>query len=74
MAHLRFHIRYPEGNIREPILYQVGHEYNVVTDIRRADVRDTIGGRMWSCPVTPWRLNGPLPGCEPKVVSLIRSS
>lgn len=43
MTHLRFHIRFPEGNIREPILYQVGREYHVVTDIRRADVRETIG-------------------------------
>lgn len=43
MTHLRFHIRFPEGNIKEPILYQIGCEYNVVTDIRRADVRETIG-------------------------------
>ena len=43
MTHLRFHIRFPEGNIKEPILYQIGREYNVVTDIRRADVRETIG-------------------------------
>lgn len=43
MTHLRFHIRFPEGNIKDPILYQIGREYNVVTDIRRADVRETIG-------------------------------
>ena len=41
MAHLRFHIRFPEDKIREPIIYQIGREYNVVTDVRRADVRDT---------------------------------
>jgi hypothetical protein len=43
MAHLRFHIRFPEDKIREPIIYQIGREYHVVTDVRRADVRDTTG-------------------------------
>ena len=43
MTHLRFHIRFPEDKIREPIIYQIGREYNVVTDVRRADVRDTTG-------------------------------
>jgi hypothetical protein len=43
MAHLRFHIRFPEDKIREPIIYQIGREYNIVTDVRRADVRDTTG-------------------------------
>lgn len=43
MAHLRFHIRFPEEKIRQPIIYQIGREYNVVTDVRRADVRDTTG-------------------------------
>ena len=42
-SHLRFHIRFPEDKIREPIIYQIGREYNVVTDVRRADVRDTTG-------------------------------
>jgi hypothetical protein len=43
MAHLRNHIRYPEDKIREPIIYQIGREYNLVTDVRRADVRETTG-------------------------------
>jgi hypothetical protein len=43
MAHLRFHIRFSEEKIRQPIIYQIGREYNVVTDVRRADVRDTTG-------------------------------
>jgi L-aspartate semialdehyde sulfurtransferase ferredoxin len=43
MAHLRFHIRFPEDKIREPIIYQIGREYKVVTDVRRADVRETTG-------------------------------
>ena len=43
MPNLRFHIRFPEDKIKEPILYQIGHEYKVVTNVRRADVRETTG-------------------------------
>ena len=43
MASLRFHIRFPESKITEPIIYQIGHEYKVVTNVRRADVRETTG-------------------------------
>jgi len=43
MAKLRFHIRFPEEKIPDPIIYQIGHEYKVVTSIRRADVRETTG-------------------------------
>jgi ABC-type methionine transport system ATPase subunit len=43
MAHLRFHIRFPEDKIKEPIIYQIGKEYKVVTNVRRADVRETTG-------------------------------
>ena len=43
MAKLRFHIRFSEEKIPEPIVYQIGHEYKVVTSIRRADVRETAG-------------------------------
>ena len=43
MAKLRFHIRYPEERIPDPILHQIGHEYKVVPSIRRADVRETTG-------------------------------
>ncbi|HPV81990.1 MAG: NIL domain-containing protein [Nitrospira sp.] len=43
MTSLRFHIRFPENKIKEPIIYQIGHEYKVVTNVRRADVRETTG-------------------------------
>lgn len=43
MASLRFHIRFPEAKVKEPIIYQIGHEYKVVTNVRRADVRETTG-------------------------------
>lgn len=43
MASMRFHIRFPEDKIKEPIVYQIGKEYKVVTNVRRADVRETTG-------------------------------
>jgi len=43
MAHLRFHVRFHEAIVKEPIIYQIGREYNVVTNVRRADVRETTG-------------------------------
>jgi ABC-type methionine transport system ATPase subunit len=43
MASMRFHIRFPEDKIKEPVIYQIGKEYQVVTNVRRADVRETTG-------------------------------
>jgi ABC-type methionine transport system ATPase subunit len=43
LSHLRFHVRFPEDKVKEPIIYQIGREYNVVTNVRRADVRETTG-------------------------------
>lgn len=43
MASLRFHIRVPQDKVKEPVLYQVGHDYKIVTNVRRADVRETVG-------------------------------
>ena len=43
MASLKVHITFPEGKIKEPIIYQVGQEYKVVTNIRKADVTEKTG-------------------------------
>jgi hypothetical protein len=43
MTNMRFHIRFPEDKIKEPVIYQIGREYQVVTNVRRADVRETTG-------------------------------
>ena len=29
--------------IKEPVIYRLGHDYNVVTNIRRADVQENVG-------------------------------
>jgi hypothetical protein len=43
MASLKVHITFPEERIKEPIIYQIGHEYKIVTNIRRADVTEKTG-------------------------------
>jgi ABC-type methionine transport system ATPase subunit len=43
MSNLRFHIRFPEEKIKEPVIYEIGKEYKVITNVRRADVRETTG-------------------------------
>jgi hypothetical protein len=43
MASRRVHITFPESRIKDPVIYQIGHEYKVVTNIRRADVTDKSG-------------------------------
>ena len=43
MASLKVHITFPEGKIKEPVIYQIGQKYHVITNIRRADVTETTG-------------------------------
>jgi ABC-type methionine transport system ATPase subunit len=43
MASLKVRITFPEEKIKEPIIYQIGKDYNVVTNIRRADVTEKTG-------------------------------
>ena len=43
MASLKVRITFPEDKIQEPIIYTVGRDYKVVTNIRRADVTEKTG-------------------------------
>jgi ABC-type methionine transport system ATPase subunit len=43
MAHFKIRISFPEDKIKEPLIYQIGQEFKVVTNIRRADVREKTG-------------------------------
>ena len=43
MASLKIHITFPENKIRDPIIYQIGQEYQLITNIRRADVTEKTG-------------------------------
>jgi len=43
MAIQRFYLTYNQERIKDPIIYQVGKKYRVVTNIRSASVSDHIG-------------------------------
>jgi ABC-type methionine transport system ATPase subunit len=43
MASLKVHITFPENRIKDPVIYQISHEYSIVTNIRRADVTEKTG-------------------------------
>jgi ABC-type methionine transport system ATPase subunit len=43
LASLKVHITFPEEKIREPIIYQIGKDYKLITNIRRADVTEKTG-------------------------------
>ncbi|MBQ27855.1 MAG: FeS-binding protein [Nitrospiraceae bacterium] len=43
MASLKYHLRFPEEKIPHPVVYEIGQEYPVVTNIRGANVTETTG-------------------------------
>ena len=38
MSIKRVRLTFPEGLIKEPLIYNLGHEFKVVTNVRMADV------------------------------------
>lgn len=43
MASFKVHITFPEGKIKEPVIYDIGKKYQVITNIRKADVTEKTG-------------------------------
>lgn len=43
MASFKIRLSFPEEKIKEPIIYNIGHEFKVVTNIRKADVQEKTG-------------------------------
>jgi len=43
LASLKVHITFPEEKIQEPIIYNAGKRYNIITNVRRADVNEKTG-------------------------------
>lgn len=39
----RLWLMYPQKRIQEPIIYQLGHKFKLVTNVRQASVTDDIG-------------------------------
>ena len=43
MATKRVRFTFPQGLIKQPVIYQLGQDFEVVTNIRRAEIRDDMG-------------------------------
>ena len=43
MSVKRVRFTFPEDLIKEPIIYQLGHEFRVITNVRMADVDERTG-------------------------------
>ena len=43
MAKRRVHLTFPETLVQEPIIYNLGKRFDIVTNIRRANVEDSFG-------------------------------
>jgi ABC-type methionine transport system ATPase subunit len=39
----RFHLTFPENLIQRPVIYELGRRFDVVTNIRRANVEERFG-------------------------------
>lgn len=39
----RVKFTYEQEKIKEPIIYDLGHKFKIVTNVRRADVREDMG-------------------------------
>jgi len=43
VASLKVRVSFPEDKITEPVIYQIGRDYKLITNIRRADVTEKTG-------------------------------
>lgn len=43
MAKRRVHLTFPEKLVQEPIIYRLATDFDIITNIRRANVEDTFG-------------------------------
>ena len=43
MGKQRVKFTFPGDIVTQPVIYQLGHQFKVITNIRRADVRENMG-------------------------------
>lgn len=46
MAIIRVQLTFPQEKVKRPVIYEIGHEFDVVTNIRRANVTANAGWVM----------------------------
>jgi ABC-type methionine transport system ATPase subunit len=43
MAKQRLHLTFPEHLVQEPVIYTLGKQFEIITNIRRANVEESVG-------------------------------
>ena len=43
MTRERWHLTFPEALIQDPVIYNLGKQFDIVTNIRRANVEERFG-------------------------------
>ncbi len=43
MPKLKLHLTFPEQLIKDPIIWRLGRQYDIITNIRRANVEESVG-------------------------------
>lgn len=43
MPSIKVHLTFPGDTVKRPIIHEIGHEFKIVTNIRRANVTETTG-------------------------------
>jgi L-aspartate semialdehyde sulfurtransferase ferredoxin len=43
MPKLRLHLTFPEHLIQEPIMWRLSRQYDIITNVRRANVEEKVG-------------------------------
>ena len=43
MPDIKVHLTFPGETIKRPIIYEIGHDFKIVTNIRRANVTENTG-------------------------------
>lgn len=43
MANMKIHLTFPGKLVKEPVIYNLGKKFNIVTNIRRANVEEKTG-------------------------------
>lgn len=57
MKRQRLRLTFPEQLIKEPVIYTLSKRFDVVTNIRRADIRETTGWVVMEVTGTEQRLD-----------------
>ena len=74
MARTTVRLTFPPAVINDPVIYQLGKQYQVVTNIHRADMHDELGWVELELDGEPAELDRALEFCRSRGISVERLS